>query len=319
MARSLAEALLSHPLFFAPVPPSSRTPAHRAAERVDEVARLVERIPRIDAVDVPELIDENHDGRPRYRTGDPRSYARALSGRIDRELMVNKVVAHLESHSALEAWAEETVLGGVRNAVLVGGTSRFIPYPGPPVAEANRVVRPILSRDNGMLGNIAIPQRRGEAHRMLLKTRAGASFFTTQLLFSSEAIGDMLAAYDRLCREVPMTPAAVVLSFAPVADETDIEFVRWLGADLPDEAERRLLRDGETDAFGQAVALATEVWETVRARAAHDRLRVPLGVNVEQVTSRHLDYAAEMLTSFVRRLPPAKRTNVLADASPPTH
>src|SRR5208282_5563531 len=181
MTRPLAQALLAHPLFFAPVPPPSRTPPHRVVERVEEVARLIEQTPRIDAIDVPELVDENHEGRPRYRTDDPRTYGRTIAERTGLEVIVNKVVAHLESHAALEAWAQETVRLGVRHTVLVGGTSRFIPYPGPPVAEANRVVRPILARSNGLLGNIAIPQRRGEAHRMVSKTRAGASFFTTPL------------------------------------------------------------------------------------------------------------------------------------------
>jgi 5,10-methylenetetrahydrofolate reductase len=303
MPRSLAEALRAYPLFFAPVPPPSRTPSQRAAQRIEEVVGLIERIPRIDAVDVPELVDENHEGRPRYRTDDPRSYARMIADRSGREVVVNKVVAHLESFEALAAWARETVRIGVRNTVLVGGTSRFIPYPGPPVAEANRIVHPILAGSNGFLGNIAIPQRRGEAHRMVSKTRSGATFFTTQLLFAPEAVGEMLASYDRLCGEASVTPATILLSFAPVADERDIEFVRWLGADLPEEAERRLLNGDERVASKHCVDLATEVWDAVYQRVGADRLRISLGVNIEQVSAQHLDGAGEMLAAFVRRLP----------------
>jgi len=306
MTRSLAQALLAYPLFFAPVPPPSRTPPHRVAERVEEVARLIEQTPRIDAIDVPELVDENHEGRPRYRTDDPRTYGRTIAERTGLEVIVNKVVAHLESHAALEAWAQETVRLGVRHAVLVGGTSRFIPYPGLPVAEANRVVRPILAGSNGLLGNISIPQRRGEAHRMVSKTRAGASFFTTQLLFAPEAISETVASYDKLCRQAEISPATVILSFAPVADETDIEFVRWLGADVPEESERRLMNGDDPNTSVRCIALAREVWELVSQRAADDQLRVPLGINIEQVSPRHLDGAREMLTAFVDCLP---RTN----------
>jgi 5,10-methylenetetrahydrofolate reductase len=300
--RPLAEALLDHPLFFAPVPPPSRSPAHRVTERVEEAIRLIEQMPRIDAIDVPELVDENHEGRPRYRTDDPREYARTIAGRTGREAIVNKVVAHLESHAALEAWALETVRLGVHHTVLVGGTSRFIPYPGPPVAEANRVVRPILAGVRGLLGNIAIPQRRGEAHRMVSKTRAGASFFTTQLLFSSEAVSEMLVSYDKLCRQAELPPATVILSFAPVADETDVEFVRWLGADVPEESERRLLSGEDPNTSERCIALAREVWESVTRRAAADRIQVPLGVNIEQVSTRHLDGARDMLAAFVPHL-----------------
>ncbi len=303
MPRPLAQALLANPLFFAPVPPPSRTPPHRVTERVEEVARLISQTPRIDAIDVPELVDENHEGRPRYRTDDPRTYGRTIAERTGLEVIVNKVVAHLESHAALEAWAQETVRLGVRHAVLVGGTSRFIPYPGPPVAEANRVVRPILAASNGLLGNIAIPQRRGEAHRMISKTRAGASFFTTQLLFDSEAITETLVSYDKLCRQSQISPATVVLSFAPVADETDIEFVRWLGADVPEESERRLMSGDDPNTSVRCIALAHEVWDSVSQRAAADHLRVPLGINIEQVSPRHLDGAREMLAAFVDCLP----------------
>ncbi|MCI4366519.1 MAG: hypothetical protein L3K08_02075, partial [Thermoplasmata archaeon] len=70
---------------------------------------------------------------------------------------------------------------GIHGAVLVGGSSRYIPYPGPPVAEANRICRPVFARHAGVIGNIAIPSRMGEPHRMLAKTRAGAMFFTTQI------------------------------------------------------------------------------------------------------------------------------------------
>ena len=42
---------------------------------------------------------------------------------------MNKVVAHLPSLDAVAAWARETVDRGVRNVVLVGGSSRYIPYP----------------------------------------------------------------------------------------------------------------------------------------------------------------------------------------------
>jgi len=308
MVRSLLEALRAAPLFFEPVPPPARTPAQRVEERTAAVARLVREVPRVDALDIPELVDENHEGQPHYRTGDLPAYARALAEGTAREVILNKVVAHLPSAEALERWARETVERGVHHAVLVGGSSRYIPYPGPPVAEADRLCRPIFAAAGGSIGNIAIPQRTGEAHRMLAKTRAGASFFTTQLLFDSESARKVLLQYDLLCRQASIPPAAVLLSVAPIADDQDAEFVRWLGADLPDSAERAILEGEERDAARRSVEIAVSVWEDVARMTHSEGLTVPIGVNVEQVSARHLEVAGELLHEFARRIdaPPAR-------------
>ena len=301
MARPLADALRGTPLFFEPVPPSSRAKAARASSDVDAVVELVRAIPRVDALDVPELVDENHEGRPLYRTGDPREYGRALAERTGREVVVNKVVAHLENPEAIERWAEETVRMGIRHVVLVGGTSRYIPYPGPAVTEANRICRPIVERAGGLVGNITIPQRDGEPHRMLSKTRAGAAFFTTQIVFDADAAFEMVRRYDLLCRQASLAPVPVLLSFAPLVDEQDAEFIRWLGADVPEAAERAILEGDDEGAVRRSVDRALAVWESVSRRSRESGLEVGLGVNVEQISVRHLGDARTFLVAFAER------------------
>jgi len=298
MTRTLVEALRGTPLFFEPVPPSSRAKPTRAAAEVEAVVDLVAAVPRIDAVDVPELVDENHEGRPLYRTADPREYGRELARRTGREVVVNKVVAHLENPEAVERWANETVGMGIRHVVLVGGTSRYIPYPGPAVTEADRICRPILERAGGRVGNITIPQRDGEPHRMLSKTRAGAAFFTTQIVFDAEATFQMVRQYDLLCRQASLAPVPVLLSVAPLVDEQDAEFVRWLGADVPEAVERAILEGDERDAVGRSVARTLALWTAVSDRSRDAGVEVPLGVNVEQISVRHLGDARTILTAF---------------------
>ena len=301
MGRPLAEALRATPLFFEPVPPSSRAKPARAATEIEAVVALVEANPRIDALDVPELVDENHEGRPLYRTADPREYARRLAERTGREVVVNKVVAHLENPEAIERWAGETVRMGLRHVVLVGGTSRYIPYPGPAVTEADRICRPIVERAGGLVGNITIPQREGEPHRMLSKTRAGASFFTTQIVFDAESTFAMVREYDLLCRHASLPPVPVLLSFAPLVDDQDAEFIRWLGADVPEPVERAILEGDDGDAVHRSVQRALEVWNSVVDRSRAAGVEVPLGVNVEQISARHLGDARTFLDAFAQR------------------
>ncbi len=303
MRRSFSEALAHAPLLLEPTPPSARASAHRAAEHLEQVAALVRRLPRIDLIDVPELVDENHEGRPYYRSGDPRSFAQRLGAATDCPVAVNKVVAHLDSAPAVEAWARETVGLGLRQAILVGGSSRYIPYPGPPVVEANRVARPVFAAAGGGIGNIAIPQRTGEAHRLLAKTRAGATFFTTQILFDSRAALEMIEEYDALCRTEGIAPAAVILSFAPIIDEGDVEFIRWLGAEIAEEAEREILGGGEGDASPQrSVRHSLKIWEEVHRGIVSRKLAVPVGVNVEEIMPRHFGAAAALAEAFSENL-----------------
>lgn len=304
--RALPDALTAYPLFFEPVPPGARTMGGRVEERVEAVARLLRSVPRVDAVDIPELVDENHEGKPRFRSGDVRSFATQVQERSGREVILNKVVAYLPSTEALVGWAQDTLARHLRHAVLVGGASRYIPYPGPAVVDADRACRPIFQAAGGLIGNIAIPQRTGEPHRMLSKTRAGSAFFTTQILFDAEQVVRVVRQYDMLCRQAATPPAAVVVSFAPIADEMDIEFVRWLGADLSEGAEQQILEGDESDTARRSEARALEVWETLLRTATAEELSVPLGVNVEQISPRHLEQAGQLLQRFATQPPFAR-------------
>lgn len=302
MGRPIVEALARRPLFFEPVPPSARASPPKVEAQFSATAALLNGLTRVDVVDVPELVDENHDGRPYYRSGEVRTFAARIAEASRTEPVVNKVVAHLPSAEATRAWAEETVAKGVRSFVLVGGSSRYIPYPGPVVAEANRLCRSAVEGAGGALGNIAIPQRTGEAHRMLAKTRAGARFFTTQIAFDSAAPVRLLRDYDGLCRQAGLPPAAVLISVAPVADEADVQFVRWLGAEVPEATERAILNGDERGAAARSVARALELWADVRRAVTAGSLEVPVGVNVEQLSQRHLESAGEMLRAFAREI-----------------
>ncbi|HUI38344.1 MAG TPA: hypothetical protein VLY85_01800 [Thermoplasmata archaeon] len=302
MRRTFAAAVGSRPLLFEASPPSQRAPAKRSADHLVEVVELVRSLPRVDAIDVPELIDENHEGRPYYRSGDSRPFAQTLQERTGCEAVVNKVVAHLSSKEELERWAQDTVARSLHHAVLVGGTSRFIPYPGPPVIEADRTCRAAFEGVQGLIGNIAIPQRAGEPHRLLSKTRAGARFFTTQILFDSGPVLAMIQEYDLLCRKAAIRPGAVVLCYAPMIDEGDAQFIRWLGADIPEEAERAILAGTESEATERSTSHTLRLWEEVRRAITRDGTEVPVGASVEEITPRHFSAAADMLRALAREI-----------------
>lgn len=297
MSQILRDVIRKRPIFFEAIPPPRRA---SPAFLEDHLTRLVENLrllPRLSAVNIPEIVDENHLGRPFYRTHDPRAFSRMVRDRIDVEVVVNKVVVHLPSHGEFLRWTKETVTEyGLRNLVLVGGSSHIRSYPGPNVLEAAGIVSHLFHADrvdDGLSGCVTIPSRPREAERLFTKTLTGSFFATTQILYDADGIKRLLREYDRLCRRFDVEPATILLSFAPLHDSGDLEFVRWLGIDVPEGVEERVLADGR-DTDDASIRFAMRLYRDILAFARKNRIRIPLGVNVEEVSRHNMDAAMKL-------------------------
>jgi len=200
----------------------------------------------------------------------------------------------------LRRWVGESSSDfAVRSFVLVGGTSGRVRYPGPSVVEANRILRSALrGRADVALGNITIPERESEIDRLMEKTQAGCDFFTSQVLFEAEPMATVLRAYGRRCAAQGIEPATFLLSFAPVSDYQDIEFLVWLGATVTPRTEEALLASVEPGSGLPSFDRARTLWSQLRAAAALSRPPVPLGVNVEMISTHNFDLAVQMARDF---------------------
>lgn len=295
---AFADRLSDFPVVLEIVPPNRRASDATVRRFIRRVQETMRAIPHLDALNLPEIVDENHTGQPFYRTMNPRRFAGLLNVRFEAEVVVNKVVVHMAGAAEFDAWAKECLDAyGLRNFVLVGGSSRHIAYPGLPVVEANARLRELAgSYGNVSCGNVTIPERAGEVERMLAKTRAGCRFFTTQVLFAPEPVSGVLERYGGACAAEGLEPATVLLSFAPVAEYQDIEFLAWLGASVLPETEERLLsakRPGPA-----SLEIAREIYVAIRDRVAASDHPVPLGVNVEEISQHNFDLAVRMAKSF---------------------
>jgi 5,10-methylenetetrahydrofolate reductase len=284
---SLKDKLLrpSIPLtFFEIVPPVLGKP--EALEATLGEAKGVRHL--VDAINLPEIRDESR-GTERTHRFVPRVEPRVLGARIIRELslevVVNRVVVHDPDP---ERWFREThEQFGVQHMVLVGGESAAARYPGPDPLQAAALVRAaglLIS-----LGGITIPSRRNEADRIRSKNAAGISFFTSQILFDSNDIVWLIQRLNGL-------EARVFLSFAPVSHPRDLEFMRWLGADIPPNLDRFLLRGGEGSAdscFQRSLDLAQRILMDVFDNLPPDP--PPIGLNVEHINRRNFPSAVRML------------------------
>lgn len=294
-----ARALARHPLIYEAHPPLLRTLPAKAAAMTEDLIRRLGEIKVLDGVNVPELTEEYHGGLMEYKTTDPREFASTVAARIGKEAIVCRVVAQEKSPETYRDWLESARAKGIRNIIPVGGNSRHIVYPGPKVEVATYVAKEVLEPDGGVVGNISIPHRRGEANSLFWKTKMGASFFTTQVLFSSDNVAQLIEDYYRLCAEFNQKPATILLSFATVIDQADLEKLQKLGAQVPEDVKRHIVEAGDiSDMWKRCIDNALRVYTEVVSAVESRGTLINLGVNVEQITQRDLIPSIELLKIF---------------------
>jgi 5,10-methylenetetrahydrofolate reductase len=295
-------------VFYEVIPPSAGSEAELASrlELIRDVAS------QVDAINIPEIREETRNGsrkRQMKERMEPRAFAQAISAAVKVETVVNRVTVH-ECAADQRDWLRDGFRKyGMRSMILVGGESAEARYPGPSVAE----MAGLAAAENLplLLGGITIPHRIGEAARIREKQACGIRFFTTQVLLDSQ---DAV----RLVRELDGLPVRILLSFTPVSNEKDLDFLEWLGVEIPPAFREQIRKAGSPqEAVEQSLGLArrilAEVYEAARSRGP------ALGLQVERITKRNSAAARRMLSElsdFYRRLLESRHSVALASRSP---
>lgn len=278
-------------ILFEMVPPAAKKPGalETAVEEVRKVRHLV------DAINLPEIHDESRGGDRTFKfveRVDPRELGARIQREAATEVVVNRCVVYEPDQAA---WFRKTAGEyGIQHVVLVGGETSEVRYPGPSVLETVDQLKTI--RLSVSLGGITIPSRLHEADRIRRKHAAGITFFTTQVLFDSNDIVSLIQRLNGL-------EARIFLSFAPVSQERDLAFLRWLGADLPQDLDRFLIQGGAKESAAQDAAIS----EAAFARSLDLARRILmdvfdnmppdpplLGLNIEHINKRNFSPAVRM-------------------------
>ena len=133
---------------------------------------------------------------------------------------------------------------------------------------------------------MAIPERhtrKGDEHLGLVaKQEAGCSYFVTQVVYDVNAAKNLVSDYAYECRDRGLDPVPIVFTMSVCGSMKTLEFLRWLGVDVPRWIENDLRHAEDTlDAsLEHAEATALELMSFCR------RLGVPFGINVESVSIR---------------------------------
>lgn len=277
-------------VLFEMVPPAAEKPG--ALEAALTEAERVKHL--VDGINLPEIHDE---ARNEARTAkfvqrvEPRRMAQRIKADLGIETIVNRCVVYdIDPVN----WVRETRdRYGVEHLVMVGGESSATAYPGPGVAEAaERVKQQGAGAASGItLGGISIPSRTNESARVRRKVAAGLTFFTTQVLFDPNDIVWLIQQLNGL-------EARIFLSFAPVSHPRDLEFLRWLGADIPADLDHFLLGNspppgGETACFDRSLDLCRRILLDVFDNLPPDPPLI--GINVEHINRRNFAASVEMV------------------------
>jgi hypothetical protein len=280
-------------LLFAVTPPRAAASLPRAQEVADVT------LERLTALDLDGLvlydIDDESDRNPEERpfpflpTMDPAYFLRNHLARLEIPAVVYRAVGKY-TEAELRSWMEAQDSSQVMT-VFVGASSQG-KHVATPLAQAHELratLRPDL-----LLGGVAIPERhtrRGEEHqRLLAKQTAGCSFFVTQVVYDVNAAKNLVSDYRYACDARDVAPMPIVFTFSVCGSTKTLEFLRWLGVDVPRWIQNDLRHADDTlDAsYRQALAAARELIEFCR------RLAVPFGINVESVSNRRTEIEASV-------------------------
>lgn len=260
----------------------------------------------IDAINIPEIHDEkNGSGRPSPYVPkiEPRELALHLKQVSNNKLdiILNRSTVHFPWEEQ-KKWLEETIVNYHNHTfVLIGAESAKNHYPGPSVIDLASYIK--KNRVDCLCGGIVIQHRRkpileqDEINRLFTKAQHGIEFFTSQIIYEAESVKILLKDYQQFCESKNIKPKRIILSFAPISNPKDIEFLRWLGVSIPEVVCQKLLKSTIGISW-RSVKTANTALEEVLDFISRENIQVPLGINIEHITPRNFDIS-QMLVEIL--------------------
>ena len=155
-----------------------------------------------------------------------------------------------------------------------------------------------------VLGGVTIPERhhlKGDEHlRLFSKIDSGCRFFVSQCVYSVNHTLDFLSDYYYISQEQSRPMVPVIFTLTPCGSVKSLEFLDWLGIDVPHWLHNDLLHS--ENILNQSI-------ETCRSTAAVivDFCRekgIPVGFNIESVAIRkeEIEASVELVGSVGKML-----------------
>lgn len=115
---------MNRDIIFEVIPPAKNVSSAYAEKFVDRIVSAIGGMDGIGALNIPEIVDENHTGMPFYRNADNREFGVVLRGKCKKEIIVNTVVGYYnnkDNKGSFEQWLDESAdKYGIKDFVFVG-------------------------------------------------------------------------------------------------------------------------------------------------------------------------------------------------------
>ncbi|MCW2855155.1 MAG: hypothetical protein JWR52_770 [Marmoricola sp.] len=241
--------------------------------------------------DIDDESSRNQDERPFpfSPTVDPSEYRTDHLQHWPTPVLLYRAVGKYRRED-LRTWIDEQ--DPTRTLTVMVGAASSGASPAVSLADA-QAMRAELNPEL-LLGGVAIPERHSrrenEHLRLIAKQAAGCRFFVTQVVYDLNAAKNLVSDYRYECEARGLVPAPIVFTFSVCGSMKTLEFLRWLGVDVPRwiENDLRHATNPLAASLEHAVTTAVDLIEYCR------RLDVPYGVNVESVSIRREEIEASV-------------------------
>lgn len=290
-------------VLFALTPPRLKTPTERVVEIAETTMERLRPL-GLDGLILYDIDDEssrNPSERPFpfSPTLDPAEYLGKYLAAWQTPVVVYRAVGKYGPDD-LGSWLSSQDTASVMT-VLVGTPSAGT-APAVSLSQAQDLRRDL--NPDLLLGGVAIPERhsrRSDEHlRLIAKQQAGCRFFVTQVVYDVNAAKNFVSDYKYQCAAAGVGPVPIVFTFSVCGSMKTLEFLRWLGVDVPRWIENDLRHAADTLATSQEQAYSAAVELTSYCRG----LGVPFGINVESVSIRRveIDVSVELARRLIKHL-----------------
>ena len=266
----------------------------------EEIKQIASKhIKRISALDIDGLVlydiqdesDRTDEKRPFpfIKTINPCEYSRNYLQDLKTPRIVYRAVGNY-SHEQFCEWLEQTKESQV-HSVFVGAASHEQKNPTT-LRDAYALKREV--NDNLCLGGILIPERHTKNHdehlRVFSKIDNSCEYFITQCVYDLHAAKTFLTDYYRYAKEHNKPIVPIIFTLTPCGSAKTLEFMKWLGIDIPNYLEEDLKESG--DILHDSVKLSRDIFEELYKYGK--KRGIPVGCNVESVAIRKAEIEASI-------------------------
>jgi len=254
--------------------------------------RRASRISTIDVdglsiYDVQEEKDRNRNMRTyKYRPAlDPLEYARTINRHNNLQQIIYLATGKYDEEELDFIFSNNSD----KIFVLVGSPTKNTTVK----CSLNRAMEISQSYENST-GAVLIGERHSqggsEVVRMLEKIDRGIDFFISQCIYDGSLYEKLLSDYKEESNllNFPMKP--VILTFSPIGNRSSLEFMKWLGVDIPVNFTKDL---PSSDSFLQ---YSIQFLEKMGRRLIDFAIErdIPIGINFESVISKRAEVLASL-------------------------